>query len=53
MKILSTQREKAQLEEIFAAPEGAATLAVLAHLQYQGWVKPREQILLGTRLKHT
>ncbi len=44
-----------RLEGIFAAPEGAATLAALLHLKQSGWVKPDEWIVIfntGTGLKY-
>ena len=42
-------------EGIFAAPEGAATLAGLTHLIEAGWVQPDERIVLfntGSGLKY-
>jgi threonine synthase len=54
-EILAAQREMAQLEGIFAAPEGAATLAALVRLKAQGWLQPEQQIVLfntGTGLKY-
>ena len=53
--ILEAQRTLAAKEGIFAAPEGAATLAALAQLASQGWVKPDENIVLfntGSGLKY-
>jgi len=53
--ILEAQRELATMEGIFAAPEGAATLAGLRELVKTGWVKPDERIVLfntGTGLKY-
>jgi len=47
--------ELAQVEGIFPAPEGAAALAALHHLQAQGWVKSDERIVLfntGSGLKY-
>jgi threonine synthase len=45
-EISSAQRRLAELEGIFAAPEGAATLAGLEKLLAEGWVKPDEQVVL-------
>jgi threonine synthase len=42
-------------EGIFAAPEGAATVAALVHLLKQGWIHKDERIVLfntGTGLKY-
>ena len=53
-KILDAQKQLANAEGIFAAPEGAATLAGLIELLDQGWVHPDERIILfntGTGLK--
>jgi len=53
--IIAAQHRLAALEGIFAAPEGAATLAGLEILVEQGWVKPEETIILfntGTGLKY-
>lgn len=53
--ILAAQRMLAEQEGIFAAPEGAATLASLTQLVEQGWVQPDERIVLfntGTGLKY-
>jgi threonine synthase len=53
--ILENQRHLAYTEGIFAAPEGAATLAGLIQLVKQGWVHPDENIVLfntGTGLKY-
>ena len=53
--ILEAQKELASLEGIFAAPEGAATLAALKELIDQGWVQPEERIVLfntGSGLKY-
>lgn len=49
------QRELASMEGIFAAPEGAATLAALKELTKSGWVHPEERIVLfntGSGLKY-
>jgi threonine synthase len=54
-EILDAQREMAGREGIFAAPEGAATLAALRHLLDQGWVQPNETVVLfntGSGLKY-
>jgi len=50
-----SQRQLARLEGIFAAPEGAATLAALQQLIAQGWVTRDERIVLfntGSGLKY-
>jgi threonine synthase len=54
-ELLRAQSMLAALEGIFAAPEGAATLAALIPLVEQGWVQPDERIVLfntGTGLKY-
>jgi len=53
--ILQAQERLAAMEGIFAAPEGAATLAGLLQLIETGWVKPGERVVLfntGTGLKY-
>jgi threonine synthase len=53
--ILESQKHMAAREGIFAAPEGAATLAALQQLVKQGWVRPEERIVLfntGSGLKY-
>jgi len=53
--ILQSQKRLAQLEGIFAAPEGAATLTALEHLIQQKWVNPEERVVLfntGSGLKY-
>ncbi len=53
--IFQAQRELGAREGLFAAPEGAATLAALKELIRQKWVQPEEQILLlntGSGLKY-
>ena len=53
--ILEAQKQLAQHEGIFAAPEGAATLAALQSLVEQKWVHPDERIVLfntGSGLKY-
>jgi threonine synthase len=54
-EILDAQRLLGICEGIFAAPEGAATLAGLNHLILAGWVQPDERIVLfntGSGLKY-
>jgi threonine synthase len=49
------QKQLASAEGIFAAPEGAATLAALKILIKLGWVHPQENIVLfntGSGLKY-
>jgi threonine synthase len=53
--ILESQQQLGRMEGIFAAPEGAATLAALKVLIEQGWVKPHERVILfntGSGLKY-
>jgi len=53
--ILESQKQLASMEGIFAAPEGAATLAALKELIKQDWVHPEERIVLfntGSGLKY-
>jgi threonine synthase len=53
--ILESQKYLASQEGIFAAPEGAATLAALNELIKQNWVYPSERIVLfntGSGLKY-
>jgi threonine synthase len=53
--VIGSQKKLAQLEGIFAAPEGAATLTALEHLVRQKWVHPGERIVLfntGSGLKY-
>ena len=53
--ILEAQKHLAKMEGIFAAPEGAATLAALKVLIQQNWVQPDERIVLfntGSGLKY-
>ena len=53
--ILESQKRLAAMEGIFAAPEGAATLAALVELIQQKWVQPDEKIVLfntGSGLKY-
>jgi threonine synthase len=54
-EIIQAQKQLAETEGIFAAPEGAATLAALIHLKESGWVQPNEWIVIfntGTGLKY-
>jgi threonine synthase len=54
-EILAAQKTLSVKEGIFAAPEGAATLAALQHLVNQNWVNPEESIVLfntGSGLKY-
>jgi threonine synthase len=53
--ILDAQKKLGNLEGIFAAPEGAATLAALEKLIQDKWVRPDERIILfntGSGLKY-
>jgi threonine synthase len=53
--ILEAQKHLASTEGVFAAPEGAATLAGLIKLIKAGWINPEERIVLfntGTGLKY-
>jgi threonine synthase len=53
--IIDAQSRLASSEGIFAAPEGAATLAALVKLVEEGWVQPDEKIVLfntGSGLKY-
>jgi len=53
--ILEAQRRLGRLEGIFAAPEGAATLAALQKLVEQKWIDPQERVVLfntGSGLKY-
>jgi threonine synthase len=53
--ILESQKQLAAAEGIFAAPEGAATLAALKELVAQKWVQSDERIVLfntGSGLKY-
>lgn len=54
-KILACQKEMGGYEGIFAAPEGAATLAALKKLLDDGWVGQNERVVLfntGSGLKY-
>jgi threonine synthase len=53
--ILMAQNRLAGMEGIFAAPEGAATLAGLEVLVKEGWIHPDERVVIfntGTGLKY-
>jgi threonine synthase len=53
--ILAAQHQMGEEEGVFAAPEGAATLAALMKLKQQKWVQPDERIVLfntGLGLKY-
>ncbi len=53
--ITEAQKELAKAEGIFAAPEGAATLAALKQLIQQKWIHPDERVVLfntGSGLKY-
>ena len=53
--ITEAQKELAMAEGIFAAPEGAATLAALKELVAQKWIQPDEKVVLfntGSGLKY-
>jgi threonine synthase len=53
--ILEFQKSLAALESIFAAPEGAATLAALKELAAQKWLQPDERVVIfntGSGLKY-
>lgn len=45
-EILAAQDDLARKEGIFAAPEGAATLAALYQLELQGWIGEHEKVVL-------
>ncbi len=54
-EMLEAGRELAAAEGIYAAPEGAATVAAVRKLAAVGWVKPHESIVLfntGTGYKY-
>jgi threonine synthase len=54
-EISANQRALATQEGIFAAPEGAATLAALVKLKGQGWIRRDERVVLfntGAGLKY-
>jgi threonine synthase len=45
-EMLAAGRELASLEGIFAAPEGAATVVAARKLAAEGWIRPRESVVL-------
>ena len=54
-EMLDAGKELASLEGIFAAPEGAATVAAARKLVASGWIKPHESVVLfntGTGYKY-
>lgn len=54
-EIQEAQAELGQMEGIFAAPEGAATLAALKRLSQNHWIAPEERVILfntGSGLKY-
>lgn len=54
-RILAAQAQLGRSEGIFAAPEGAATVAALPALLEQGWLQPDDRVVLlntGTGLKY-
>lgn len=54
-EILTAQKEMASMEGIFAAPEGAATLAALRYLFDKDWIQSNESVVLfntGSGLKY-
>jgi threonine synthase len=55
-EMLQAGKELASLEGIFAAPEGAATVAATRKLSASGWIKPHETVVLfntGTGYKYS
>jgi threonine synthase len=55
ISITEAQKELAKTEGIFAAPEGAATLAALKELIKQNWILPEERVVIfntGSGLKY-
>jgi threonine synthase len=53
--ILGAQNQIGALEGIFAAPEGAATLAAYQQLRQKKWIRPDEKVVLfntGSGLKY-
>jgi len=54
-EILVSQKEMASSEGVFAAPEGAATLAALKHLLDENWIQSEDNLVLfntGSGLKY-
>ncbi len=45
-QILACQKEMAEIEGIFASPEGAGTLAATRELRNTGWIQPDERVVL-------
>jgi threonine synthase len=45
-EIQAAQQRLARTEGIFAAPEGAATLAAVLHLRDSGWLQPGDTVVL-------
>ena len=55
-EMLHTGRELASREGIFAAPEGAATVAAARKLAASGWIQPEQSVVLfntGTGYKYS
>src|SRR5215471_4171804 len=55
-EMMQAGRELGSLEGIFAAPEGAATVAAVRKLAASGWIKPNETVVLfntGTGYKYS
>jgi threonine synthase len=55
-EMLSTGRELARLEGMFAAPEGAATVVAAQKLAASGWIRPDDSVVLfntGTGYKYS
>lgn len=53
--LMAAQKQIAAAEGIFAAPEGAATLAAAVKLVEEGWIQPDERVVLfntGTGMKY-
>lgn len=53
--LVAAQIRMSSLEGVFACPEGGATLAALEKLLADGWISPRERVVLfntGTGLKY-
>jgi len=55
-EMLSTGRELARLEGMYAAPEGAATVVAAQKLAQRGWIRPDDSVVLfntGTGYKYS
>lgn len=55
VEIMVAQQEMGQMEGIFTAPEGAASLAGLTKLVRSSWIKPEERVVLfntGSGIKY-